>query len=85
MWRSASLPPFLTAAEVAAVFRWSLRKARRRLREGAFSGAWRDGRDWRVPESAVRAYRGVPEPVDAEEAAIEALVARFASSAPPAR
>lgn len=78
------LPPFLTASEVAAVFRWSLRKARRRLREGAFPGAWRDGRDWRVPEAAVRAYRGVPEPVDAEEAAVAAIVARYGSAAPPA-
>lgn len=77
-----TLPPYLTASEVAAVFRWSLRKARRRLRDGAFPGAFRDGRDWRVPERAVHTYRGVPAPVDPEAAAVADLVARFEASAP---
>lgn len=74
------LLPYLTASEVAAVFRWSLRKARRRLVEGAFPGAWREGRGWLVPEAAVRAYRGVPLKPDPGEAAIEELVARFGSA-----
>jgi hypothetical protein len=80
--RSVDLPPYLTASEVAAVFRWSLRKARRRLREGAFPGAFRDGLHWRVPEASVHTYRGVPAPADPAESAVADLVARFGSSAP---
>lgn len=43
------VPPYLTTAEVAKIFRIAKSTARRRCEEKVYRGAFKEGSDWRVP------------------------------------
>lgn len=50
------IEPFVTTGEAAAELRISSATVIRRIGEGAFPGAYQDGRFWRIPRSAWIAY-----------------------------
>lgn len=50
------IEPFVTTSEAAGELRVSQQTVIRRIAEGAFPGAYRDGRQHRIPRSAWIAY-----------------------------
>ena len=48
--------PFVTTSEAARELRVSVRTVICRIQQGAFPGAYQDGRPWRIPRSAWVAY-----------------------------
>lgn len=50
------IEPFLTVGEMAKELRLSKATVIRRIESGAFPGAYKDGRQWRIPRCAWTAY-----------------------------
>jgi excisionase family DNA binding protein len=50
------IEPFLTVAEMAKALKLSEATIIRRIEKGAFPGAYKEGRPWRIPRSAWTAY-----------------------------
>lgn len=50
------IEPFLTVAEMAKALKLNEATIIRRIKSGAFPGAYKEGRPWRIPRSAWTAY-----------------------------